>query len=684
VDQKMTYILNGTAFDFNDTTGELISLSTPSGRVLISNGHGLFDLAVPVKYDYEILRMKPNFMNAGKVDFEYGEGTLRVNYRLLGLNMIPREDIPQIAGGVEAELTLSECPDGRSVSMRLTVRNNCDAEVRQVIFPDFNGLDPVSSPAETRFTTLGFTSRPFTELADNPDTRTGFFGVNPMVTGVIEHSGGYFGSRNMIGRWYDYGSLEGGYSLFHKWWGFGPDNMNTMSDEYYVKLDQNTIKLRIGGIHYVNIPRGGVYQSQEYIFTPHEGGWINGIGPYKDWVNANKKRVAPPSEKVTKALGYRTIWACEQYPKDTDSVKYRYEDLPKVAADMLEHGLIDMSAWGLFDMVLPLEPGHFPHSMGGFEDFKKAAAACRAMGIDIVPFVSFVSIWRETCPRYGLQIGPAQAGWSENLKGLPMFQTPYMERYCCQVIDQSNKLWQSDVMAALRFLRDEAGTPSIGWDQYIGNNVEGGVRDIIDAYTRETRAVYPDSTISSESTFNYEADINALDYTWDWEYWPGTGDCRPYINVVKTTRPNINIDANPEHVKLCFMDNVFMNVYPSRPGDINGSAYIYEYPELSAALKRAAAWRKKYLEFFTDGEIIGDCVLARDAVGARVTAYRLRDRYLIFAYLTGENAELTLLSETGEFTAVYEFYDPRPVETDRKNNAVYLNGKVGSLYIFEV
>lgn len=135
----MTYILNGTAFDFNDTTGELISLTTPYGRVLISNGHGLFDLAVPVKYDYEILRMKPNFMNAGKVDFEYGEGTLRVNYRLLGLNMIPREDIPQIAGGVEAELTLSECPDGRSVSMRLTVRNNCDAEVRQVIFPISTG-----------------------------------------------------------------------------------------------------------------------------------------------------------------------------------------------------------------------------------------------------------------------------------------------------------------------------------------------------------------------------------------------------------------------------------------------------------------------------------------------------------------------------------------------------------------
>ena len=353
-----------------------------------------------------------------------------------------------------------------------------------MVFPDFSGLDPVTNPGETRFTTLGFTSRPFTELADNPAARSGFFGVNPMVTGIIEHSGGYFGSRNMVGRWYDYGSLEGGFSLFHKWWGFGPDNMGAMSDEYYVKLDQNTRKLRIGGIHYVSVPRGGVYESQEYIFTPHGGGWIDGVGPYRDWVNAHKARVAPPARKVAEALGYRTIWICEQYPKDTDSIKYRFDELPKVAADMLEHGLIDLSAWGLFDMVLPLEPKHFPESMGGFEGFKKAAAACRAMGIDIVPFVSFVSIWRDSCPRYGLSIGPAQAGWSENIKGLPMFQTPYMERYCCQVIDQSNRLWRGDVMAAMRFLRDEAGTPSIGWDQYIGNNVEGGC-------ARYNRRVYP-------------------------------------------------------------------------------------------------------------------------------------------------------------------------------------------------
>ena len=96
----MTYILNGSSFNFNESTGELISLTSPDGRELITRGAGLFDLAVPVKYDYEILRMAPNYMNAGAVSFDFTNGTLTVKYLSLGLNLIPREEIPQIKGGV--------------------------------------------------------------------------------------------------------------------------------------------------------------------------------------------------------------------------------------------------------------------------------------------------------------------------------------------------------------------------------------------------------------------------------------------------------------------------------------------------------------------------------------------------------------------------------------------------------
>lgn len=681
----MVYLLNGNQFDFNERTGELYSLVTPDGDTLISHGAGLFDIAVPVKYDYEILRMTPNFRNADKVRFETSGRILKISYSSLGINMNLSEMPEEVREGVSAELILEECDDGRSVSMKLKIKNNCRTAVRQVLFPDFNGLDAVTSEEETRFTTMGFTSHPFRELADRVENRVNFFGSNPTVTGIFYHSGGYFDYRNMIGRYYDYGSLAHGYSLFNKWWGFGPDNDQTMADEVYVKLDQKTHKLRLSGVHYVNLEREGEYESTEYIFTPHRGGWVNGIAPYKAWVDAHKKRITEPPRKVREATGYRTIWIAEQYPKDPDSVKYTFDDLPKVASDMLEHGLTDLSVWGAFDMVLPLGPGHFFESLGGFEKFRKNAAALSAMGVDIVPFVSFVSIWRDTCTRYGLHLGPAQAGWSENLKGIPNFRTPYMERYCCSGIDQSNKMWQQDVTDSLRFLRDEAGTPSIGWDQYIGSNTEGGVKDIINEYRRETKELYPEATFSSESTFNFESDIDALDYTWDWEYWPGTGDCRPYIRVVGTTRPNVIVDNNPLHVKLCFMDNIFMNVYPSKPGDINGSAYIHEYPELSAALKRAAHYRREYLRFFTDGIPEGDCILSGDASGARVSAYSHKESNLIFVMLEKDSAvlESPLFGQAKSF-AFTDFDTGKQRNTEAEGNTLTISGKTGELLMTEV
>ncbi|MCL2816204.1 MAG: hypothetical protein FWD23_16550, partial [Oscillospiraceae bacterium] len=586
----MVFDLNGLKFDFNDLTGELKSMTPSRGDKFISEGGGLFDIAVPVKYDYEILRMAPNNKNAGRVNFHITGGEAVIEYFSLGNNIVNDEidSLPEISGGIYAALTLKALDDGRSVSMKLHLTNNCEIAVKQIIFPDMAGLNFITNEQETRFTTLGFTSYPFVELADSEQKRNSFFAVNPICCGKIYRSGGYFGYENMIGRYYDFGSLEYGYSLFHKYWGFGPDNMETMADEVLVKLDQQTKKLRIGNIHHVSIPKGGAYESSEYILTPHTGGWINGIYQYKAWVGQNKKRVAPVPKSIREGLGYRTIWMKEQYPKDRESIVYYYDDLPKVARDMAEHGIFELSVWGEGDFNLPYGKHSFIEELGGFDGWIKNINILKSMGINAAPFVSMVSIWRDSCERYGLQIAGSAAGWAQNLKGIPAFQSPYMEKYCCAAIDQRDQKWQRDVMDSLRFLRDEAKTPSIGWDQYIAGNLKGGVRDIIENYRRETAELYPDATFSSESTFNFESEINALDYTWDWAYWPGTGDCRPYIHAIETTRPNITIDNSVFAVKNCFMDNIFMNIFTSKPGGVNGSAYIYEYPELSKTLKRAA------------------------------------------------------------------------------------------------
>ena len=64
------------------------------------------------------------------------------------------------------------------------------------------------------------------------------------------------------------------------------------------------------------------------------------------------------------------------------------------------------------------------------------------------------------------------------------------------------------------------------------------------------------------------------------------------MHVVRTLRPNINVDSDPSYVKFIFMDNYVINVYPSKPENYNGSALIREYPAFSKAVKTCAALRQ--------------------------------------------------------------------------------------------
>ena len=47
----------------------------------------------------------------------------------------------------------------------------------------------------------------------------------------------------------------------------------------------------------------------------------------------------------------------------------------------------------------------------------------------------------------------------------------------------------------------------------------------------------------------------------------------------------MNVDSSPKAVKYCFVDNLFVNIMPSKPEGINGSAWIRNFPELSKALR---------------------------------------------------------------------------------------------------
>lgn len=689
-----TFTLCGTTLTFAEATGALVSMRNPACGELIRGGKGLLDVAWPVKLKYEILRADPCGKHKPCPPTITGDGQqVTLSWAALPMNTIMPE-LEAIQGGIGATVTLSACEDGRSIRLRCRVENHSPTPVRQVLFPDLSGLLPLAGAEGTRFTGLQGYDRPFLELRDEGDMKNQFYASKPSLCGKFYPAGGYFGESMRVGRWYDIGGLSGGLSMYCRHWGYGPDDPHDMGrqDVAWVKLNNLNHTLRIANVHYMALEQGQVYESPDYIMTPHAGGWVQGIGPYKEWVDRNKRRAVPPPQRVREALGFRTIWATEQYPDDPDAAIWPYEQYPLVAQDMVEHGLHTLNVWAICQWILPMNRERFHANQGGFAKLKEVVRQVRELGVEIVPFLSVLSLWEEMRERYGFnQNDGASAGWSENLKGVPNFVTPYMERFCCTFLwNQDNALWIQDVKDALRFLRDELGTPSISWDQYI--LYERVLYDIIGEYRRETRALYPEADFSGESTFFFEADIDHLDYTWVWTYRNGSmgQDTAPYSYVVETTRPQLNIDSNPVYAKYCFMDNVMMNVYPSKPDNINGSALIREVPELSATLKRLAALRKTYLHYFLDGAILGDCVLTQDCVQARVTGYALERAALLFAVMRGDGAaalryDLTPFIPGERFDVLIRDEENRVVRalTAGPRGELVLPGRQGELFSIE-
>jgi hypothetical protein len=122
-----------------------------------------------------------------------------------------------------------------------------------------------------------------------------------------------------------------------------------------------------------------------------------------------------------------------------------------------------------------------------------------------------------------------------------------------------------------------------------------------------------------------------VDYTWD---WCARRDLSAATSVFPTPRLNLNVDDSAEDVKTAFVQNAYLNAQPRRPDDINGSDWIANHPALSQALRQCAALRKRFLDYFVDGTLVGDCLLAKDCPGATVGGYVLGGRALLIVLNT--------------------------------------------------
>ena len=70
-------------------------------------------------------------------------------------------------------------------------------------------------------------------------------------------------------------------------------------------------------------------------------------------------------------------------------------------------------------------------------------------------------------------------------------------------------------------------------------------------------------------------------------------------------------------------------------------------PELSRTLKTCAALRRQFLRYFTEGCLVGNCLLTAPSRGVRLAGYVLPDRILAIVLNEGADGELTFAYDLG-------------------------------------
>ncbi len=216
-------------------------------------------------------------------------------------------------------------------------------------------------------------------------------------------------------------------------------------------------------------------------------------------------------------------------------------------------------------------------------------------------------------------------GWTYHTELVPRWNPPNATGFACVPIPTDNPLWQKDVLAGAQHLID-SGIGSLGWDQFWSTSSPPNLNSLTTKILAAAKRKDPESTFFGEELWNIDVDSAQLDYTWDWGSYR---DVRPLTSVYPAPRVNCCISDSALAVKKAFADNLYINVFPRKPESANGSDWIVHHPELSAALKQCAKLRKQFLSYFTDGMLIGDCILTEPCASAHVSAYVLPDRILV-------------------------------------------------------
>ena len=588
--RKLT--LNGLDIGIDGDTGNILHLSHPATGLLLdceSWAAGLIEVGSAQEKDGQLDEVSSQYSRA------------RVEERDGGLDIIwddlrpakPRD--PSSVDKVGASVTVRPAPDKRSVILSCEVVNGTQTPVRLVRFPDLHSLKPIGDAAETRIRRQPGSYYPFTANA--------------------------WGWREAANKlcWWDYGNFKSGISIFQKKWnrGFAEDRPSLMTS----RSEASPLELRLALGQRVLIKPGETWQSGEYWLTPHEGGWAKGIEVFRDYVRQVSVRRKVPKH-VAEELGFRTVFMTQPAETLAKGAAFTFKDLPKIAQDAKEHGLHEVVPWfwcPYFNLPITVRK-----ELGTREEFIAGVRAAKEMGVNITPFISVNIIVPEQASKYGVTQG--EADFTYHTEAVPNFRPYYTKNQSGRrlgggtaVIDP---VWLHDVEETLLDWID-LGVTSFCWDLWYTHP------ELLDMVTRVRKAAQakdPQSSFAGELS-SLEQDGAVLDYTWN---WAENNDSAALLTVLPYPRFNCNVETSPLLARMAFSEGLHMNVMPKKPDQQNATALISDKPELSAALKQCAKLRKRFVDYFVEGTLLGDSVLYEPSNGY-VRGHQLGNRLLVFA-----------------------------------------------------
>lgn len=615
--------LNGVGLTIDPDSGALLALRYNGATILdaASEHASLLDAACPGQ-GFEPLRMGVRYTSGARVKVSAHD--ILISYDMLGASRPV-----SITGRVSAEVRIRAAEDGQSLVLSARMDNHSDAAIPQIVFPDLSGLRPFGGREATELRTCGFVKKPFVEMDIAEDDGWWYAARRNWMD---LHSGAY--DKSMAGRWLDFGDRRSGFSLFPKRWsGWEFTEAGEPTTEHVLlHLSQTDGTLRLMCEHRVDLQPGGQWVSPDYVLTPRRHGWAKGIEPFRAWLRENRRRPYPLPEHLRASLGFRSVWMAQQYAHAdaaAPTVVWRFRDLPGLADECVDHGLTEMVLWLWQPWELPDQPAP---ELGTPAELDEAIKACRAKGVNVSLFISVMTVLDPLPERYGWT--DRGEYWAYHTDFIPMLRPYYAKASRGAFARLDHPRWQVDVTESLLGLV-RRGWTSITWDQAVHAPEEPNLVTIFQKVRAAAKAVDPESTFAGESLNDIDLDSRWLDYTWNWALFSEDTDWHALVNAYDAPRFNVNVGTSPKTVKRLFMDHLFMNVLPSKPEGINGSARIREYPALSAALKTCAALHRRFRTALEDGVPVGDCVLSEACAGGRVNGYVLPDFVLILAMNTG-------------------------------------------------